>query len=373
MKNIAVIGCTGSIGRQTLDIVRSNPDDYRVTGLSCGSNFAELAMLSREFDCKNLGIADKSKATELEAAAVSGARVFCGEDALTSVADDADTVVVAVVGMIGLKAVLHALRNNKTVALANKESLVAGGHIVADALKHGGALCPVDSEHSAVWQCLRGESGFKRIILTASGGPFYFTPQAELDSVTPEQAVKHPNWSMGKKISVDSATMMNKGLEIIEARWLFDTFDIDYVIHPESIVHSMVEFCDGSIKAQSSFPDMRLPIQYALQYPCHAPRMYTPLRLPMNLRFLPPDEQKFPAPKLAKQAIATGGNAAVVLNAANEAAVRLFLERKIQFTDIVKTVENSLNTETRCDVLTEDEVYATHKRVYDKIYLEHRG
>ncbi|MCH5154188.1 MAG: 1-deoxy-D-xylulose-5-phosphate reductoisomerase [Clostridiales bacterium] len=370
MKNIAVIGCTGSIGRQTLDIVRYNPDKYKITGLSCGTHAQELAALSREFSCKKLGIASADKYAELKSL-VDG-ELFCGDDALTAVIDGADTVVVAVVGMIGLKAVLYALKNGKTVALANKESLVAGGGIVTQQLKHGGKIYPVDSEHSAVWQCLQGENDFKRIILTASGGPFYFF-DGDLSAVTPEQAVKHPNWSMGKKISVDSATMMNKGLEIIEARWLFNTTDIDYVIHPESIVHSMVEFCDGSVKAQASFPDMRLPIQYALSYPEHAERDYTPLSLPMSLRFLPPDENKFPAPKLAKQAIISGGNSAAVLNAANEAAVKLFLDGKIPFTDIVRIVEHALNTEPKCELKTADDVFGTHNSVYNKIYCKYRG
>lgn len=372
MKNIAVLGCTGSIGRQTLDIVRSNPDKYKITGLSCGSRVTELVSLSREFSCKNVGIYSRDKFAELKSC-IDGANVFCGDDALTSVIDDADTVVIAVVGMIGLRAVLYALEKNKTVALANKESLVAGGSIVTEQLKRGGKLYPVDSEHSAVWQCLQGEKEFRRIILTASGGPFYFTPQSQLDTVTPEQAVKHPNWSMGKKISVDSATMMNKGLEIIEARWLFNTTNIDYVIHPESIVHSMVEFRDGSIKAQAGFPDMRLPIQYVLSYPEHADRNFTPLSLPMALRFLPPDENKFHAPKLAKQAILAGGNSAAILNAANEAAVSLFLQEKIAFTDIVRIVEDALSSEPHYELKTTDDVFATHNRVYEKIYLKYRG
>ena len=372
MKKIAILGCTGSIGRQTLDIVKRNPDKFEISGLSCGTRHAELAELAREFSCKNIGIYSAEHYAELKSA-VSSANVFCGDDALTAVSDEADIVVVAVVGMIGLKAVLYTLEHGKTVALANKESLVAGGALVTEQLNKGGALYPVDSEHSAVWQCLQGEKDFKRIILTASGGPFYFTPQSELAFVTPERAVKHPNWNMGKKISVDSATMMNKGLEIIEARWLFNTTNIDYVIHPESIVHSMVEFLDGSIKAQAGFPDMRLPIQYALEYPEHNTRDYTPLSLPLELRFLPPDETKFKAPALAKQAIAAGGNRAVVLNAANEAAVRLFLENKIRFTDIVDVVENALNTVPQCDLNTFDEVFETHNRVYQQIYLEYRG
>lgn len=368
MKKIAVLGCTGSIGSQTLDIVRHARDRFSVAALSCGSNAAALAALAEEFDCKLLGIADENKLGELRSAAPD-ADIYCGDAALeTLAACDADIVVVAVVGMIGLRAVLAALDAGKIVALANKESLVAGGALVKRYLERGGEIRPVDSEHSAVWQALQGEKEHKRIILTASGGPFCFA-DGPLDGVTPEQAVAHPNWRMGKKISVDSATMMNKGLEIIEARWLFDTENIDYVIHPESVVHSMVEFADGSIKAQASFPDMRLPIQYALTYPEHAPREYRPLELPLGLRFLPPDEARFPAPKLAKAAIAAGGSAALTLNAANEAAVRLFLERKIKFTDIINIVSDALDREPNETLDSAASIFSAHKRIYDKIYL----
>ncbi len=373
MKKLAILVCTGSIGTQTLDIVRANRDKYEVVALSCGCNARALAALAAEFDCGLLGIADTSKYAELKSYAPQ-ADVRCGDDAIAELARcDADIVVVAVVGMIGLRAVVSALECKKTVALANKESLVAGGALVNELLKRGGALCPVDSEHSAVWQALRGERDFTRIILTASGGPFYFTPQSELEGVTPERAAAHPNWSMGKKISIDSATMMNKALEIIEARWLFDTLDIDYVIHPESVVHSMVEFADGSIKAQASFPDMRLPIQYALTYPEHAPRAFSELKLPLTLRFLPPDEDKFPAPRLAREALKAGGNACAVFNAANEAAVRLFSERKIAFTDIIKIVGDTLAAEPTERVRSVADVFETHNRIYDKIYLNYRG
>lgn len=368
MKKIAVLGCTGSIGTQTLDIVRQFPREYKVTGLSCGSDDVALVRLANEFDCRTLGIYDINK-FECVKRACGNADIYCGNDALTQVIADADIVVVAVVGMIGLGSVLYALEHGKTVALANKESLVAGGKLVMRTAARSGRICPVDSEHSAVWQCLRGEKDFKRIILTASGGPFYFASEQELRSVTPEQAVKHPNWKMGKKISIDSATMMNKGLELIEARWLFDTENVDYVIHPQSIVHSMVEFADGSIKAQASFPDMRLPIKYALDYPERGAREYTPIALPTKLEFFPPDENKFRAPAIAKQIIKAGGNAGVVFNAANEAAVRLFSEGKIAFTDIVKVVENALESEPQSPDITFDGIVDTHNRVYNKIYL----
>ena len=372
MKKIALLGCTGSIGTQTLDIVRARRDEYKVSALMCGSNADALIRYAKEFDCTLLGIADEAKRGYV-ASALPSATVHAGEKALEILAaSDADIVVVAVVGMIGLKAVLAALDAGKTVALANKESLVAGGAAVKEKLKHGGKIHPIDSEHSAVWQCLRGESNFKRIVLTASGGPFY-NSNIDLSTVTPEQATAHPNWKMGKKISVDSATMMNKGLEIIEARWLFDTENIDYVIHPESVVHSFVEFDDGSIKAQAGSADMRLPIQYALDYPQHIVREYKPLDLPLNLRFFAPDEARFPAPKLAKSALDIGGDACVILNAANEAAVRLFLERKIKFTQIIQIVEDAMNEE-RIDGAggaNVDIIFATHKRVYDKIYYRY--
>lgn len=366
MIELALLGCTGSIGTQTLDIVRANRETVKINALVCGSNAETLAALSKEFDCRILGIYDKSKYAELKARVPRGTTIYCGDDALIAPAKSAKTVVNAVVGMVGLKSVLAALEEKATVALANKESLVAGGELVKAALEKGGEIRPVDSEHSAVWQVTRGDKKFKRIILTASGGPFYFYDGA-LDKVTPEQAVAHPNWRMGKKVSVDSATMMNKALEIIEARWLFDIVDIDYVIHPESVVHSMAEYADGSIKAQAGFPDMRQPIQYAVLGE-HAPREYTELKLPLNLRFFAPDETRFPAPKLAKEAIKAGGNAALILNAANEAAVKLFLERKIAFTDIVKTVEKTMRDEPVLPLGALDDVFAAHKRIYDKIY-----
>ncbi len=367
MKKLAILGCTGSIGTQTLDIVRANRDEYKVVALSCGSSADDLVLYAKEFGVRLLGIADESKVDYVRSA-VPGATVIGGDRALSELAVcDADIVVVAVVGMIGLKAVLAAAAAGKVIALSNKESLVAGGALVRNYIARE-KIRPVDSEHSAVWQSLRGEKKFKRIILTASGGPFFFK-DGSLDGVTVEQAVAHPNWKMGKKISVDSATMMNKGLEIIEARWLFDTMNIEYVIHPESVVHSMVEFDDGSIKAQAGFADMRLPIQYALTYPEHTERSYTELKLPLNLRFLPPDENRFPAPRLAKYAVEAGGDAAIVLNAANEAAVRLFLERKIAFTDIVRIAERTMNKEPVVRVDSAEQVFATHNRIYDKIYF----
>lgn len=371
MKKLAVLGCTGSIGRQTLDIVRNNRNEFSVSALTCANNAKELAALCNEFDCKIAGIRDPEKAREVKSAVNHKCEVFTGDEAAIAAATcDADIVVVAIVGIAGLAPVLAALSKKKTVALANKESLVSGGELVMSALAKGGDLRPVDSEHCAVWQALQGEKQFKRIILTASGGPFYFKPGIDLSAVTPEQATAHPTWSMGKKISVDSATMMNKALEIIEARWLFDTKNIDYVIHPQSVVHSMVEFDDGSIKAQAADADMRLPILYALTYPQHKVRAYTPLNLPLELNFYAPDEERFPAPKLAREVLRTGGNAGVVFNAANEAAVALFLAGKLRFNEIVRIVEGTLerNVAEKTDSL--QAVLDTHNRIVNQIYLQ---
>lgn len=366
MIKIALLGCTGSIGRQTIDVVRQNKE-LKITALSCGRNWEEMLKYAKEFNCKTLGIADVQAYNSLKSNVGNDFNVYVGDTALETLACcDADIIVVAVVGMIGLRAVLAALNAGKTVALANKEALVAGGELVTSALSKGGKLLPIDSEHSAIWQVIGDRRDFKRIILTASGGPFR-TYEGNLDDVTIEQAVAHPTWSMGRKISVDSATMMNKALEIIEARWLFNTTNIDYIIHPESVVHSMVEFADGSIKAQASYADMRLPIQYAL-FNEHIERKYTELSLPLNLSFFAPNEEKFPAPSLARNAIKEGGNASVILNAANEASVQLFLERKIKFTDIVKIVSKTLEQETIEKISCVDDVFETHKRIYSKIY-----
>ena len=298
-----------------------------------------------------------------------------GEDCLArAAAIDCDIVLVSVVGCAGLKAVLSAIENGRTVALANKESLVAAGALVtAKAREKGVAILPVDSEHSAIWQCLNcGEKkDVKRLILTASGGPFYNRAKESLFDITPEQAVAHPTWNMGRKISVDSATMMNKGLEIIEARWLFDTQNIDYVIHPQSIIHSMVEYNDGAVIAQLSSPDMKLPIQLAFTYPERYNADIKPLPLTGELTFLPPKEDVFPLPRLAKHSIDLGGNASCILNAANEAAVELFLKGRITFPAIAETVEHTLSKAKIFDCATYEEITATHNEIYAKLMTDY--
>ncbi len=365
VKNIVILGSTGSIGTQTLNIIRRNPDKFKVVGLTANGNTELLFAQAKEFVPEFVGITDKSSAQKAkDLFGKLPVKLLVGADALTEGAKwkSADTVVVAVMGMCGLKSVLSAAENKKTIALANKESLVAGGNVVMRTVKENGVdLLPVDSEHSAVWQALRGETrNLKRIILTASGGSFFGKTKEELRAVTPEVATKHPNWVMGRKITVDSSTMMNKGLEIIEARWLFDTTNIDYVIHKESIIHSMVEYVDGSIIAQMSNPNMELPIALALSYPERLGNGLEKFDFDKNLSFCKPDEENFPLPKIAKQCMNRGGTAPCVLNAANEVAVELFLKRKIGFLDIERLVAKALEVAdiiaepTLSDILTSD-------------------
>ncbi|MBI2869787.1 MAG: 1-deoxy-D-xylulose-5-phosphate reductoisomerase [Chloroflexi bacterium] len=338
-KRLAVLGSTGSIGTQTLDVVRGFPSLFRVTALAGGRNAALLNQQIAEF--------------RPEMVASTSAALLAGNARRTAVEDmcrhpDVDTVVIAISGLAGLGPTLAAVGAGKTVALANKESLVAAGElIVAEAKRRGAVICPVDSEHSAIWQCLKGEPPPAGLFLTASGGPFKDLPPADLRDVTPEQALRHPSWRMGPKVTIDSATLMNKGLEIIEARWLFDMpFDkIKVLIHPQSIVHSMVEFADGSVKAQMSFPDMRLPIQYALSYPERLANPALP-RLDWDrvrqLDFQPPEAGRFPCLELAAMAGRQGGTYPAALCAADEAAVELFLGGKIRFTDIYRLVARVL-------------------------------
>lgn len=372
MKRIAILGSTGFIGRQALQIVEKYPDRFRVAALTANENVPLLIEQAKKFSPDYVGICNEAHYAELKRQV--RARVGCGEACLEEAASvDCDLVLVAVVGCAGLRGVWTAIEKGRTVALANKESLVAAGELVtARAKACGVTVLPVDSEHSAVWQCLQGgrRADLRRIILTASGGLFYNADAASLQNITPEQAVQHPTWHMGKKISVDSATMMNKGLEIIEARWLFDTTAIDYIIHPQSIVHSMVEFADGAVLAQLSSPDMRLPIQLAFTYPERVPSDTPPLRLD-TLTFLPPKEDLFPLPALAKKSLAMGKNAPCILNAANEAAVSLFLDRKIAFTDIAALVEKTLLSTPTTACKTYEEILATHNEVYAKLMTDY--
>ncbi|HUT66956.1 MAG TPA: 1-deoxy-D-xylulose-5-phosphate reductoisomerase, partial [Dehalococcoidales bacterium] len=348
VKRLAILGSTGSIGRQTLEVVRALPEHFRVLGLGAGKNIDLLAEQVKEFRPEFVSCAvsgdDKEAKNRLIAA---GCKFLSPEEMACH--PDTDIVVVATSGTAGLGAVLAAVQNNKTIALSNKESLVAAGEIIiAAAEKSGARILPVDSEHSAIWQCLNGEKqAARRIILTASGGPFKDYSKAQMAGITVAQALKHPSWQMGKKVTVDSATLMNKGLEVIEARWLFNmpVDNITVLIHPRSIVHSMVEFVDGSVKAQLSCPDMRLPIQYALSYP---DRLANPT-LPAidwsnftDLTFERPDTDRFPCLRLAIEAGREGGTCPAVLCAADEAAVDLFLSGRTGFIDIARLVERVL-------------------------------
>jgi 1-deoxy-D-xylulose-5-phosphate reductoisomerase len=358
-RSVSVLGSTGSIGTQTLDVIRLFPDQFRVRALTAGTNAELLAEQAREFEPDCVAIGDASKAEALrEALRPLGITVHVGEEGLCTAArrDDVDVVVAAVVGFAGLEPVLEALKTGATVALANKETLVVGGALVEATLAaHGGTLLPVDSEHSAIFQCLVGEEArtVEQIVLTASGGPFRERDADTFDAITRAEALDHPNWSMGNKITIDSATMMNKGLEVIEAKWLFDLAvdQIEVLVHPQSIVHSMVAFADGAIKAQLGVPDMKVPIQYALSYPARWPAPHERLdwREVPRLDFEPPDLDKFPCLRLAFDAIEAGGTAPAVLNAANEAAVAHFLDEAIAFTDIPRLVEEALARRTPAD------------------------
>jgi len=353
VKKLAVIGSTGSIGRNTLDVVRQHRDRFEVVALAANTNAVELEAQALEFRPRYVALLDVNAAGKL-GHAVTGAEVRAGIEGVSSLAalDEVDIVLVAVVGMAGLCPALAAVRSGKRLALATKEVLVAAGSLMFDeAMRHGAEILPVDSEHSAIFQCMqaagaRGSASVAKLVLTASGGPFRTRSRASLENVTPAEALAHPTWRMGSKITIDSATLMNKGLEVIEARWLFDipAERIGVVIHPQSVVHSLVEFTDGSMVAQLSSPDMRMPIQYALTYPERWPLEMPRLDLvrERELTFFAPDAEAFPCLGLAYQALGTGGTAPAVLNAANEVAVQLFLEGRIRFMDIPHAVERKL-------------------------------
>ena len=351
LKQIAVLGSTGSVGRQTLDVVRNQGDRFRVVGLGAGRNIDLLIQQAKEFQPSFISFEETDDRGREAALSSFPSSSFLTQTEIAS-HPDIELVVVSTSGKAGLAPTLAAIRAGKQVALANKELLVMAGEIVmAEAKLYGIEIAPVDSEHSAIWQCLQGESkdNVTRLILTASGGPFSKYSIEELAAITPEQALNHPTWHMGSKITIDSATLMNKGLEIIEARWLFDipAENIEVVIHPESIVHSMVEFADGSIKAQLSPPDMRLPIQYALSYPDRFPNANLP-RIDWDklssLTFGRADLTRFPCLKLAMEALNKGGTYPAVLCAADEVAVGLFLSHRIGFTDISRVVEETMDS-----------------------------
>jgi 1-deoxy-D-xylulose-5-phosphate reductoisomerase len=370
MKRITLLGATGSVGLRTLELVGSFPEEFQVVGLAArGSNVDRLADLCRKYAPQAVALLDAG-ALDALARRLPPPRpeLLAGPDGLVALARDAaaDLVVSALVGGAGLLPTMAAIRAGRTVALANKETLVmAGSLMTAAARRHGVRLLPVDSEHSAIFQCLVGHNrgDVHRILLTASGGPFRLTPAARLATVTVEDALRHPTWKMGAKITIDSATLMNKGLEIIEARWLFDVApdQVQVVVHPQSIVHSMVEYIDGSVIAQLGVADMGVPILYALTYPERRPTPAARLDLTRvgPLTFVEPDTDKFPCLGLARAALAQGGAAPVVLNAANEIAVAAFLARRLAFTDIAPVIARALADAPLGEVGSVEECVAT--------------
>ncbi len=351
-KIISIWGSTGSIGTQTLDVISRHPNIFDIFILTAHTNVDLLYKQAEIFKPKAVVITGKVEYEQWKQRFNTlGIKVFAGKKGLLQAAGqgEEDLIVNALVGGVGLSATVLALKSKVSIALANKEVLVMAGELVTqEAEQQGVQLIPVDSEHSAIFQCLQGEKkdSIKKIILTASGGPFFNKKAGQLKHVTVEQALKHPNWNMGKKVTIDSATMVNKGLEVIEARWLFDQApeSIKVVIHPQSIIHSMVEFADGSVKAQLGIPDMRIPISYALSYPERLSGHYSMIDFSQacTMEFFPPDFEKFPAVTLAYQALELGGTAPAVFNGADEAAVRLFLNRKIDFLSIPVIIEKTL-------------------------------
>lgn len=345
MKTISILGSTGSIGRQTLEVISAFPEKFRVTGLAAGNNIELLAEQIKKFRPEIVSVGEEKSVKKLKALLGDyGAEIYFGTDGLIKVAsyDETGLVVLSVVGHIGLLPAIKAIEAGKDIALANKETLVTGGELIDDLLKKRDVnILPVDSEHSAIFQCIAGnsKSDISRILLTASGGPFRHMAPEDFRLITPEDALAHPTWNMGKKVTVDSATLMNKGFEVIEARWLFNVpvDNIHVLIHPQSIVHSLVEFKDKSVMAQLSPPDMRLPIQYALTYPERwdgARFKSLDLLESGRLEFYPPDTDKFPCLSLAYKAIKEGGTRPAVLNAVNEVAVSAFLDKKLLFNEI---------------------------------------
>ncbi|CAE6941789.1 1-deoxy-D-xylulose 5-phosphate reductoisomerase [Ectopseudomonas oleovorans] len=362
VQRITVLGATGSIGLSTLDVIARHPERYRVFALSGFSRLAELRVLCLKHRPRYAVVPDAQAARTLQGSLQADGldtQVLCGEEGLCAVAADAevDCVMAAIVGAAGLRPTLAAVQAGKKVLLANKEALVMSGALFMQAVRSSGAvLLPIDSEHNAIFQCLPGDYarglqqvGVRRVLLTASGGPFRETPLAALEHVTPEQACAHPNWSMGRKISVDSASMMNKGLELIETCWLFDARpeQIEVVIHRQSVIHSLVDYVDGSVLAQLGNPDMRTPIAHALAWPERIDSGVSPLDLFTvgRLDFERPDEQRFPCLRLAREAVQAGGSAPAMLNAANEVAVEAFLQGRIRFIDIARMIEFVLNAQ----------------------------
>lgn len=382
MKNITILGSTGSIGTQSLDVIRQNRDKFNVVALSTNKNVELLYKQILEFHPKAVSVTDVNSCMKLKKMLKNESiEILCGPESLSELAafNEADIVLTSVVGMVGLVPTLKAIEKGKEIALANKETLVAGGCVVKKALeKSNSKIIPVDSEHCAIFQCLQGcnnKNEIKRLILTASGGPFRGKTSEDLQHVTLEMALKHPTWSMGKKITIDSATLMNKGLEVIEAHWLFDVdFDkIDVVVHPESIIHSMVEYIDGSVMAQLGVHDMRNPILYALGYPERLTTKVQSLDFTelLKLNFEKPDFDTFKCLKLAYDAGREGGTLATCMNSANEVAVQLFLKGLIKFAEIPDIVEKAmLNHDNISNPALEDILYTdtiTRKKIYEEL------
>ncbi len=369
MKRITVLGSTGSIGTQTLEVIRTHPGDFSVYALTCGRNIELFRKQLAEFSPVRAAAASEQDARRLAAEFPQTAFEY-GKEGIASVAEDpgADMVVNALLGMMGIEPTLRAIRAGRDIAFANKETLVAAGELIMDAVRRASVrFLPVDSEHSAIFQCLQGgrRSEVKSLILTASGGPFRGYSAEQLSRVTVEQALRHPSWNMGAKITVDSATLMNKGLEVIEARWLFDVqpADIRVVVHPQSVVHSAVEFCDGCVIAQLGVPDMKMPIAYALSYPDRLPYVGETLRLTDygSLSFERPDFSVFRCPSLAYAALREGGSCPAALNAANEEAVSLFLAGKIGFCEIAERVERALQHHQKRAVTCVEEIFEVER------------
>lgn len=373
MRKIAILGTTGSIGTQTLSIVREKKD-LEVVSMSCGSNIDLFEEQIREFNPKLVSCGNEDKALELKKRILDlDVEVLSGMDGLIAVATipEAEIVVTAIVGMLGIRPTVAAINEGKDIALANKETLVTAGHIIMPLSKEKNiSILPVDSEHSAIFQSLQGneDNNIHKILLTASGGPFRGFSKVQLEKVTLEDALKHPNWEMGKKITIDSATMVNKGLEVMEAKWLFgvDLDRIEVVVHPQSILHSAVEYDDGAVVGQLGLPDMRLPIQYALYYPKRLPMSgdYLDLFKVKDMTFEKPDLDVFVGLKYAYEAQREGGNMPTIFNAANEKAVALFLNKKISFTDIYRLIDNSMKEIEYIDNPTLDEILYTESEVY---------
>ena len=380
MKKIAILGSTGSIGTQTLEVIRENKD-IEVTGLAAGTNVDLLEKQIREFQPKLVAMWTEEKAKELKSRIRDlDVKVVSGMDGLLEIAtmEESEILVTAIVGMIGIRPTIAAIKAGKDIALANKETLVTAGHIIMPLAKECGVkILPVDSEHSAIFQSLQGSHGkneLKKILLTASGGPFRGKKQEDLLNIRVEDALKHPNWAMGRKITIDSSTMVNKGLEVMEARWLFnvDIDDVQVVVQPQSVIHSMVEYVDGAVIAQLGTPDMKLPIQYALYYPNR--RSLSGKRLNFyelgSLTFEEPDMETFQGLSLAMKAMKAGGNMPTVFNAANERAVAMFLEKKIGFWNIPEIIEASMEHVDFRENPSLEKILSTEQEVYE--YIESR-